>query len=175
MNTTGLTEGGLSAYPAGLASSPPARYGTPRQSSVIIGVESPSSKWHSASERDITTVREKIVFADPTLTVFFQSPKSPSRAQSRATNKGEVDQRPWSPFSGRSKVTRATEKGTVYPPLPESRMGDGDTNIERVESIGSPALKSRARSMAHSTPPGSPSQRVQLFASKPQYTNGGST
>lgn len=172
MNTTGLTEGGLSAYPAGLASSPPARYGTPRQSSIIIGVESPSAKWHN-SERDITTVREKIILADPpTLTVFFQSPKPPSRAQSRATNKGEVDQRPWSPFSGRSKVTRGTEKGTVYPPLPESRMGDGDTNLERVES---PALKSRARSIAHSTPPGSPSQRVQLFATKPQYTNGGST
>ena len=173
MNTTGLTEGGLSAYPAGLVSSPPARYGTPRQSSVIIDVESPSPKWHTSSERDITTVREKMVPADPlTLTVFFQSPKPPSRAQSKATNKGEVDQRPWSPFSGRSKVTRATEKGTVYPPLPESRMGDVDSNLERVES---PALKSRARSIAHSTPPGSPSQRVQLFASKPQYTNGGST
>ena len=51
-------------------------------------------------------------------------------------------------------------------------MGDGDTNIERVESPGSPALKSRARSTALSTPPGSPSQRIQLFASKPQYTNG---
>lgn len=157
----------MSAYPAGLAS--PARYGTPKQSSVIIDVESPSPKWHTTSERNITTVREKIVFPDPpTLTVFFQSPKPPSRAQSRATKKGEADQRPWSPFSGRSKVTRATEKGTVYPPLPESRMGDGDTNIERVESPG----KSRARS-THSTPPGSPSQRVQLFASKPQYTNGG--
>lgn len=175
MNATGLTEGGLSAYPAGLASSPPARYGTPRESSVIIDVESPSPKWQTASER-ITTVREKIFLADPpTLTVFFQSPKPPSRAQSKATNKGEVDQRPWSPFSGRSKMTRATEKGTVYPPLPESRMGDGDTNLDRVESPGSPALKSRARSLAHSTPPGSPSQRVQLFASKPQYTNGGST
>ena len=70
-------------------------------------------------------------------------------------------------------MTRATEKGTAYPPLPESRMGDGDTNIEGVESP--PAPKSRARSTAHSTPPGSPSQleRVQLFASKPQYTNGG--
>ena len=172
MNATGLTEGGLSAYPAGLASSPLARYGTPRQSSVIIDDQSPSPKRH-ASERDITTVREKIVLADPpTLTVFFQSPKPPSRAQSKATNKGEADQRPWSPLSGRSKGTRATEKGTLYPPLPESRMGDGDTNLE---SLGSPALKSRARSMAHSTPPGSPSQRIQLFASKSQYSNGGST
>lgn len=75
-------------------------------------------------------------------------------------------------------MTRATEKGTVYPPLPDSRMGDGDTNLERVESLGllgSPVLKSRARSMAPSiSPSDSPSQRVQLFASKPQYTNGGS-
>jgi len=62
-NPTGLTEGGLSAYPAGLASSPPANsnHGTPRQTSVIIDVESPSSKSRVASERDITTVREKIV------------------------------------------------------------------------------------------------------------------
>lgn len=59
VNATGLTEGGLSAYPAGMASTPPARYGTPKQSSVIIDVESPSPKWHTASER-ITTVREKI-------------------------------------------------------------------------------------------------------------------
>ena len=64
MNATGLTEGGLSAYPAGLASSPPARYSTPKQSSVIIDVESPSQKWHG-SERDTMTVREKIFLADP--------------------------------------------------------------------------------------------------------------
>lgn len=70
-------------------------------------------------------------------------------------------------------MTRATEKGTVYPPLPESRMGDGDTNLEGPTS---PVIKSRARSMAPSiSPSDSPSQRVQLFASKPQYTNGGST
>ena len=59
-------------------------------------------------------------------------------------------------------------------------MGDGDANLERVESLGvplgSPVFKSRARSMAPSiSPSDSPSQRVQLFASKPQYTNGGST
>jgi hypothetical protein len=57
VNATGLTEGGLSAYPAGMASSPPA----PRQHSVIIAVESPSSKSRAASERDMTTVREKMV------------------------------------------------------------------------------------------------------------------
>ena len=57
VNPTGLTEGGLSAYPAGLASSPPAGSGTPRQHPVIIAVESPSSKSRAAS---ITTVREKI-------------------------------------------------------------------------------------------------------------------
>ena len=61
VNATGLTEGGLSAYPAGL-SSPPAGHGTPRRPSVIIDVESPSSKSGGASKRAITTVREKIVF-----------------------------------------------------------------------------------------------------------------
>lgn len=67
-------------------------------------------------------------------------------------------------------MTRATEKGTAYPPLPESRMGDGDTNLD---GPSSPALKSRARSMAPSiSPSDSPSQRVQLFASKPQFNNG---
>ncbi|KAF8813971.1 hypothetical protein BYT27DRAFT_7334973 [Phlegmacium glaucopus] len=156
-NVTGLTEGGLNDYSARLASPPPANsaHSTPRQSSVIIDVESPSSKSRPGSERNITT-----------------SPKPPSRVQSRATNKGEVDQRPWSPLSGRSKVTRATEIGTVYPPLPESRMGDGDTSPE---GYASPVLKSRARSMAPSiSPPDSPSQRIQLFASKPHYSNGGS-
>ncbi|KAF8160625.1 hypothetical protein B0H34DRAFT_857242 [Crassisporium funariophilum] len=158
-NATGLTEGGLSAYPAGLTSGPPlnvpvSEHGaSPRQISVNINVESPSSKSRAllskGSERDIAT-----------------SPKPQSRAQSRAaTNKGE--DRPWSPFSGR---TRATEKGTAYPPLPESRMGDVDTHYD---GPSSPTSKSRARSKAPSiSPSDSPSQRVQLFAARQPYNNG---
>ena len=62
-NATGLTEGGLSAYPAALPPTPPAlpAYDTARQTSVVIDVQSPSSKSRTASERDVTTVREKIV------------------------------------------------------------------------------------------------------------------
>ena len=61
VNPTGLTEGGLSAYPAGLTASPRVGSGTPRLPSVVIDIESPSSKSRAASERAITTVREKIV------------------------------------------------------------------------------------------------------------------
>jgi hypothetical protein len=58
VNPTGLTDGGLSAYPAGLTASPRVGHGTPL---VVIDIESPSSKSRAASERAITTVREKIV------------------------------------------------------------------------------------------------------------------
>lgn len=69
VNPTGLTEGGLSAYPAASPYSPPR---TPRQPSVIIDIESPSSKSRAASEREITTVREKIVLPIiPHLTVLL--------------------------------------------------------------------------------------------------------
>ena len=61
-NATGLTEGGLSAYPAALPSTPPAisAYDTAQQTAVIIDIHSPSTKSRAASERDVTTVREKI-------------------------------------------------------------------------------------------------------------------
>ncbi|KIM45431.1 hypothetical protein M413DRAFT_66595 [Hebeloma cylindrosporum] len=141
-NGTGLTEGGLSAYPAGMLTS--ANGGTP-QTSINIDVESPSRA--VPSERDIMT-----------------SPKPPSRAQSRGP---PADQRPWSPFSGRSKLTKAT----VYPPLPESRMGDNGTQFD---GPSSPTSKSRARSKAASISPSeSPSQqRVDIFATKTPYVNG---
>ncbi|KAF9568244.1 hypothetical protein CPC08DRAFT_679876 [Agrocybe pediades] len=147
-NATGLTEGGLSAYPAGLTSGQVASNngGTPRQTSVNIDVQPPSRMTASkSSERGATA-----------------SPKAQSRSP-------PADQRPWSPFSARSKGTRVTERGTVYPPLPESRMGDGD-----YDAPGSPL--SRARSKAPSVSPSdSPSQppkmHVQMFASK-QNGNG---
>ncbi|KAF8176804.1 hypothetical protein BJ912DRAFT_1133217 [Pholiota molesta] len=146
-NHTALTQGGLSAYPAGLTSGPPAsdNGGTVRPTSVNIDVHAPSRGSPSnASNRNLAA-----------------TPKPQSPVQGRAA----TDQRPWSPFSGRSRVTR---EGTVYPPLPESRMGDNDV-------IGSP--QSRARSKAPSiSPSDSPSQagspRMQLFAGKPQYANG---
>ncbi|CAA7260570.1 unnamed protein product [Cyclocybe aegerita] len=95
------------------------------------------------------------------------SPKPPSRAQSRAA---EAEQRPWSPMSGRSKMTRATEKGTVYPPLPLSVVGEGEGYGEGPNS----PTRSRARSnkAPSLSPSDSPSQRVQMFSAKPQYNNG---
>ncbi|KJA20070.1 hypothetical protein HYPSUDRAFT_838373 [Hypholoma sublateritium FD-334 SS-4] len=149
-NPTGLTEGGLSAYPAGLTSGPPAseRGGTPRQGSVILDARAPSRASPSkASERDLTT-----------------SPRPPSRVQSKAP----TDQPPWSPFSGRSKLTRPTDKGIPYPPLPESRMGDHD--------IGSPQSRARSAKVPSISPSDSPSgsgsPRVQLFAQRGPYSNG---
>ncbi|KAF9447943.1 hypothetical protein P691DRAFT_760330 [Macrolepiota fuliginosa MF-IS2] len=76
----------------------------------------------------------------------LMSPRSTTRTNSR----GLEEERPMSPMSVKSKTTartRATEKGTVYPPLPESRYGDGETNFD----VGSP--KSRAYSKAPSISP----------------------
>lgn len=71
---------------------------------------------------------------------FNQSPRTTSRA-------GKEPERPWSPMSGRTK-------GTAYPPLPESRIADEETNF-----LASPRAKSIARSKAPSiSPSDSPSQ-----------------
>ncbi|KAF9482263.1 hypothetical protein BDN70DRAFT_829667 [Pholiota conissans] len=135
-NGTALTQGGQSAYPAGLTSGPPAS----ENGGTARNIDSPRAPMSRASERNIMT-----------------SPKPQSTVQG--------GQRPWSPFSGRSKAT-----GTVYPPLPPSALGMPDNDI-----IGSP--QSRARSKAPSiSPSDSPSQagstRMQLFAGKVQYANG---
>ncbi|RDB16930.1 hypothetical protein Hypma_002398 [Hypsizygus marmoreus] len=74
-----------------------------------------------------------------------EDPMSP-RAPSRATN-GKAPERPWSPMSGRSRMTGA-KPGIVYPPLPESRVGDEETNFP-----GSPRAKSQVRSKAASVSP----------------------
>lgn len=67
-----------------------------------------------------------------------------SRAASRTGNHVDL---PWSPKSGRTK-------GTAYPPLPESRIGDEETNL-----LVSPKAKSNVRSKAPSiSPSDSPSQ-----------------
>lgn len=59
-NLTGLTEGGLSAYPAGLTSgpTPASNGGTPRQTAAHIGLASPSK----ASQREFAAVRENLLF-----------------------------------------------------------------------------------------------------------------
>ncbi|KAJ3505625.1 hypothetical protein NLJ89_g7322 [Agrocybe chaxingu] len=104
----------------------------------------PASEHAATPRQTLANMTPKVPERD-----IMASPKPPSRAQSRAA---EADQRPWSPMSGRSKMTRATEKGTVYPPLPLSVVGEGE---------------------GYGEGPNSPSQRVQMFSSKPQYNNGG--
>ena len=66
-----------------------------------------------------------------------------------------------SPLSAKSKITtktRATERGTAYPPLPESRYGGGESTFD----IGSP--RTRAFSKAPSI---SPSDSPSNFKPKP--------
>lgn len=66
-----------------------------------------------------------------------------------------------SPLSAKSKTTtktRATERGTAYPPLPESRYGDGESTFD----IGSP--RTHAFSKAPSI---SPSDSPSNFKPKP--------
>ncbi|CAK5265770.1 unnamed protein product [Mycena citricolor] len=75
----------------------------------------------------------------PSRTPMFQ-PTWTSKAQ-------QNDERPWSPMSSRSRLTKATEKATAYPALPESRVGEDD---------------SPPRSKTHSPPPPqSPSRKAE--------------
>ncbi|KAF9527379.1 hypothetical protein CPB83DRAFT_768808 [Crepidotus variabilis] len=154
-NATALTAGGQMAYPAGLTSGQPLNGtasdvgATPRQ--TLANIDTDVAARAKSPERAVRSTRTQ------------------SRAQSRAgTNKGDTENLLLSPRSVRTKLTKVTEKGTVYPPLPESRMGDND--IYGDAPSASPT-KSRARSKAASiSPSDSPSQRVQVFASKPNGT-----
>lgn len=118
---------------------------SPRAPSIGIDVQYPLSKTRSQSGGVST----------PRPSERPMSPKSPTRISS----KGGDDGRPLSPGSVRSK-TLVTEKGSVYPPLPESRYGDGETNLD----FGSP--KSRARSKAPSISPSDSPSNIKP-ASKP--------
>ncbi|KAJ7262193.1 hypothetical protein B0H12DRAFT_319434 [Mycena haematopus] len=120
----------------------PESVASPRATSVNIDVESPSSPRSRAipsqASRKAPTVRSE----------------QPTKAE---------DNRPWSPMSGRSRVTaktKATEKGTVYPALPESRIGEDD-----LSSPPSPTRSKAVRSKAPSSE--SPSQtKVQQSTAK---------
>ena len=85
-NGTGLTEGGLSAYPAGLLTS---ANGVTPQTSVNIDVEAPSHAVPSkSSERNIATVRENLVSVNLIIQLFLSlfSPPNPHlgrRAEAR--------------------------------------------------------------------------------------------
>ncbi|KAJ7132768.1 hypothetical protein C8R43DRAFT_1023243 [Mycena crocata] len=130
----------------------PESVASPRATSVNIGVESPSSPRSGAmpsqASKKAPTVRSEQHAAT--------GPGSPKLDTTEAN-------RPWSPMSGRSRVTtktRVTEKGTAYPALPESRMGEDD-----FASPSSPTRSKAVRSKAPSSE--SPSQtKVQQSTGK---------
>ncbi|KAJ7072344.1 hypothetical protein C8F01DRAFT_1103577 [Mycena amicta] len=70
-----------------------------------------------------------------TFEIEIQSPSIPRSPTTQSNAKappvhyeqpGPSNSRPLSPQSGRSRVTKITEKGTAYPTLPESRIADDD-------------------------------------------------
>ncbi|KAJ6499319.1 hypothetical protein C8R45DRAFT_981967 [Mycena sanguinolenta] len=99
----------------------PESVASPRATSVNIDVESPSSPRSRANPSPA-------------------SKRAPT-VRSEQPSKAAEDNRPWSPMSGRSRVTTKTKEGTVYPSLPESKMGEDDRTIP----------SSPTRSKAHST------------------------
>ncbi|KAF7376127.1 hypothetical protein MSAN_00027600 [Mycena sanguinolenta] len=108
---------------------------SPRATSVNIDVESPSSPRSRAIQSPV-------------------SKKAPT------PSKAAEDNRPWSPMTSRSRVTTKTKEGTVYPALPESRMGEDDRS-----SPSSPTRSKAVRSKAPSSE--SPSQtKVQHSTAK---------
>ncbi|KAJ7680304.1 hypothetical protein DFH06DRAFT_972940 [Mycena polygramma] len=144
----GSTAGGLSpGYPRVPL---PESVASPRATSVNINVESPSSPRsraiHSQASRKAPTVRSEQVLLFSSL-AFKSKPLH-----------GE-DNRPWSPVSSRSRVTKATEKGTAYPPLPESRLGEDD--------FSSPPSPTRSKAVRSKAPSETPSQtKVQHSTAK---------
>ncbi|GLB45071.1 hypothetical protein LshimejAT787_1901490 [Lyophyllum shimeji] len=78
-------------------------------------------------------------------------PMSP-KAASRIPNGTE---RAMSPMSNRSRPLKGpgTEQGTVYPPLPESRLGDEEPMTPISPRIKSPAARSKAPSISPSDSP----------------------
>ncbi|KAF7296151.1 hypothetical protein MKEN_01430400 [Mycena kentingensis (nom. inval.)] len=71
--------------------------------------------------------------------IEIQSPSSP-RSRAKAPTEQAASNRPLSPLSTRSRVT----KGTAYPALPESRVGDDDRS--------SPSSPTRSKAMPTKTP-----------------------
>ncbi|KAJ6586905.1 hypothetical protein DFH09DRAFT_1141890 [Mycena vulgaris] len=135
----------------------PESVASPRGTSVNIDVESPSSPRSRAipsqASRKAPTVR---------------SEQQASATGSQKPFQGIADDnRPWSPLSGRSRVTtktRATEKGTAYPALPESRVGDDDfstspTRSKAVRSTKAPSSESPSQTKVQQSTGKSPSRK----------------
>ncbi|KAF8627801.1 hypothetical protein AX15_004227 [Amanita polypyramis BW_CC] len=165
-NSVTLTQGGVPGYPpSGVTSGYPAKVplpasefvASPRPPTVNIDVDavkSPSRRSRALSRGSHAVPHESEV---------LMSPKAPSRSQSRAaSNRPELEQPPMSPVSAKSKLTSrvlATEKGTVYPPLPESHPGDGDSHFDMPLS---PRARSYARSKAPSVSPSDSLSQIKV-------------
>ncbi|KAF8829264.1 hypothetical protein HHX47_DHR3000905 [Lentinula edodes] len=120
-----------------------------RGTSIDIGVESPSNKTRTRSQAP-SRASEKQGSEH-----YSQPPTSP-KAASRAPTARTTD-RPLSPpqsvKSHGTNKTRPTEKGTVYPPLPESRFGDESMYDGPSSPTRSRAARSKAPSKAPSVSP----------------------
>ncbi|KAK7057210.1 hypothetical protein R3P38DRAFT_2839970 [Favolaschia claudopus] len=101
----------------------PGSAASPRGGSVNIDVESPSSKSRPGS-RKAPTVRSGHDAAGPSQMM--------------------EESRPWSPMS---RATKVTEKGTTYPPLPESRLGE-DESSSAPPRTKQPTAKSPSRNQS---------------------------
>ncbi|THV05067.1 hypothetical protein K435DRAFT_745865 [Dendrothele bispora CBS 962.96] len=139
------TETPWNAHPGNVANLTPLpeSVASPRVASVAISVESPSSKSRTRFSHAASRSSQRAP-SPPT------SPKSASRTPSKApTRVTEPDGRPLSPVSmkSRSSATRksTTGKGTPYPPLPESRVGD-----DEYDTLMTPRARSKAPSVAPS-------------------------
>ncbi|KAF5348749.1 hypothetical protein D9758_006832 [Tetrapyrgos nigripes] len=121
----------------------PESVSSPRVASVAINVESPSSKETRLHGSTPSRASQKAPSSPA-------SAKTASRPPSKAPTKvSEPDGRPLSPISLKSRSsnpkTRTTDKGTVYPPLPESRVGEDEYDVPTT-----PRARSKAPSVAPS-------------------------
>lgn len=134
----------------------PESVASPRAASVAIGVESPSSK----------STRNRIAPSGASSSPKV-GPNSP-----RSTAKPDpipAEYRPLSPQSTQSRVTgrtRPTEKGTIYPSLPESRVGEEDMPLSPVSPTRTKPPSKAASKAASVSPSDSQSQYKARSAAK---------
>ncbi|KAF9268673.1 hypothetical protein L218DRAFT_977161 [Marasmius fiardii PR-910] len=135
----------------------PESVASPRATSIVIGVESPSTKTRGSPK---TSHKASDSGQPPSVT--GTRPKTPS-------------ERPLSPLSRGSAKTKETSTVRPYPPLPESRLGEsrigesqgGDNDWETYESPASPT-RSRGppRSKAPSVSPSDSLSQVRTKAAR---------
>ncbi|KAF8629121.1 hypothetical protein AX17_005707 [Amanita inopinata Kibby_2008] len=175
-NSMTLTQGGVPGYPpSGVTSGYPAKIPlpmsefltSPKPPTVNIDLEAAKSP----SQRSRALSRASRVA--PNEDELFKSPKVPSRAQSRAaTYKPDQEQPSMSPILTKSKLAAgasASEKGTVYPPLPESRL---DGNESHYGIPLSPKARSYAKSKAPSVSPSDSLSQIKVPYMVKSMTNG---